>query len=79
MKCVAYIRASQSDTQTKRIPLSKDERQLYADARKKKTQLTPRYARTWTLEPVTDPTTDHSGNADEDDPAERGCSRLKWA
>jgi len=29
------------------------------------------------LEPVTDQTTDRSGNADEDDPAERGCSRLK--
>ena len=31
----------------------------------------------WTLESVTDPTTDRSGNADEDDPAERGCSRLR--
>ena len=45
--------------------------------RVKKTQPTPRYARPWTLEPVTDPTTDRSGNADKDDPAERGCSRLK--
>jgi len=49
---------------------------MYDDSQKRH-QPTPRYAWTWTLEPVTDPTTDRSGNADEDDPAERGCSRLK--
>jgi len=49
---------------------------LYADSQKRH-QPIPRYAWPWTLEPVTDPTTDRSGNADEDDPAERGCSRLK--
>ena len=43
----------------------------------KRHQPTPRYTWPWTLEPVTDPTTDRSGNADEDDPAERGCSILK--
>ena len=52
---------------------------MYADSQKRH-QPTQRYAWAawpWTLEPVTDPTTDRSGNADEDDPAERGCSRLK--
>ena len=48
----------------------------YADSQKRH-QPTPRYTWPWTLEPVTDPTTDRSGNADEDDPVERGCSRLK--
>ena len=48
----------------------------YADSEKRH-QPTPRYAWPWTLEPVTDPTTDRSGNADEDDPVERGCSRFK--
>ena len=49
---------------------------VYADSQKRH-QPTPRYAWPWTLEPVTDPTTDRSGNADEDDPAERACSRLE--
>jgi len=49
---------------------------MYADSQKRH-QPTPRYAWPWTLEPVTHPTTDRSGNADEDYPAERGCSRLK--
>ena len=49
---------------------------MYADSQRRH-QPTRRYAWPWTLEPVTDPTTDRSASADEDDPAERGCSRLK--
>ena len=51
---------------------------MYADSQKPH-QPTPCYAWPWTLEPVTDLTTDRSGNADEDGPAECGHFEEAWS